>query len=297
LAAEREAKAAIVHAARREEALPKTGSTFRTGESHIDNPLNPNQYGAHRDHGPRGAVQPVTAMSSEDIGSLTRMESGALEDALNDPVELGGLATPRVAESLQARARAEGFYPDKKEVEQALVSGKLPDPIKIKKLPWQPDMFTGPRVDPRPATPMGTVDDLRTSGSVEGVEDEWRAAQRAARVDNPEGIMSLRTPGGVVGVEDKWKAAKRAVEGSKYPEGLNAFRVDPSKKLNTVEAAPGKESERETLRTRYWDKVLELRQMIVLAVTPDEKELMQDVLDRSLANYKRDFGDFPDEKV
>lgn len=58
-----------------------------------------------------------------------------------------------------------------------------------------------------------------------------------------------------------------------------------------------KEAQREVLRARCWDKIQELRQMIVLAANPGEKELMQDVLDRSLKNYKRDFGDFPAEKA
>ncbi len=300
LAAEREAKAAIAHAARRDIVRAETQPPIRTGENHIDNPINPSQYGAHLSHGPREEVLPPTAMSTENIGGLTHIESKTLEDALNNPVELGGPAVTNVttespADSLRAAVRVEGFDLDPKQVEAALVSGKLPDAIAIKKAPWQPDMFTAPKTDPLRPTPMGTIDDLRSKGKVQGVEDDWKAAQRAARVDNLEGLKSFRTPGGVVGVEDKWKAAKRAVEGSKSDEGLGAFRTKPGNRQQIVEAAPGKESQREELRARYWDKVLELRQMIVLAATPEEKELMQDVLDRSLANYKRDFGDFPVE--
>lgn len=271
----------------------------QTGDTHISNLHNPNQYGSDKSVGPRTEVRQPTPVAENGAEGL-RINPNLLEEALENPVELGGPAEAKPvkanpADSMRAAARAEDFSLDPKRVEAALVSGKLPDAIAIKKTPWQPDMFVEPKTRPLSPTPMGTPDDLRTKGKVQGVEDDWTAAQRAARVDNPEGLKSLRTPGGVVGVEDKWKAAKRAVEGSKSDEGLAAFRTKAGGSQQIIEAAPGKETQREELRARCWDKIQELRQMIVLAANPGEKELMQDVLDRSLKNYKRDFGDFPSE--
>lgn len=271
----------------------------RTGDVHISDPYNPNQYGADKPVGPRTEVRQSTPVAEDGAEGL-RINPNLLEEALENPVELGGPAvskptTVNQADSLRSAVRANDFSLDPKQVEAALVSGKLPDAIAIKKAPWQPDMFVEPKSKPLSPTPMGTPDDLRTRGKLQGVEDDWTAAKRAARVDNPEGLKSLRTPGGVVGVEDKWKAAKRAVEGSRSEEGLAAFRTKPGSKQQNVEAAPGKEAQREELRARCWDKIQELRQMIVLAADPSEKELMEDVLERSLKNYKRDFGDFPAE--
>lgn len=247
-----------------------------TGDIRISNPHNPNQYGAEHSVGPRTEVRqptPVTKDGAEDL----RINPDLLEQSLENPTELGGPAPVKSsADVLQAAARAESLYVDPKQIEAALVSGKMPDAITIKKAPWQPDMFVEPKTRPISPTPMGTRDDLLTKGRVQGVEDDWAAAKRASRVDNPEGFKSLRTMGGVKGVEGDWEAAKRAVEGSKSEQGLGVFRTTSttSEKMTAKRERVGtgiSEKRKSELRQNAEQLILGLRKLI--DATKDTAEL------------------------
>lgn len=237
-----------------------------TGDIHISNPHTPNQYGAERSVGPRTEVRKPTPVSRDGIEGL-RINPGLLEQSLENPTELGGPAKTKPVDALRAAARAESLSVDPKQVEAALTAGELPDAIAIKKTPWQPDMFTEPKTRPIDPTPMGTVADLRGSGNLEGVEDDWSAARRAAKVGTPEGIASLRTSGGIKGVEDDWQAAKRAVDGSKSEQGLGEFRTtsQASEKMAPKRERVGagmSEKRRGELRQNAERLILDLRKMI-----------------------------------
>lgn len=209
-----------------EEAIAKAK---QTGDIHIENLHNPDQYGASASVGPKTPVRESMGIAEDGFKSL-QLDKDVLENALENPTELGGPAAAR-----QALARAESLVLDPKHLEAALASGKLPDRIVIKKEPWPPDMFTEPAQKPLSPTPMGKIGDLRT-------------------------------PEGVKGVEDEWKAAKRAAEGSKSPDGLGAFLTVP-KDLKTltrkeVAAAGMGEKRKGALRRNAERLILELRKMI-----------------------------------
>jgi hypothetical protein len=262
----------------------------QTGDSHIANLYNPNQYGAEVSPGPKTAARESTRVAEDGFKSL-QIDKDALEDALANPTALGGPAEPKSADTVRAAARAESLYLDPKQVEASLTAGKLPDPIAIKKSPWQPDMFTKPRKDPMSPTPMGTVADLQTTGVRDGVEDDWTAAQRAAKVSNPEGLKSLRTPDGVTGVEDSWKAAKRAAEGSKSSEGLAAFRTARQEVGTKREiAGSGMNEKRKTeLRRNAEQMILKLRQMIDNESDENELKSMRTRLAQAEKFYDEQF--------
>lgn len=246
-----------------------------TGDTHISHLHNPIQSRAELTAGPRTPVRASMGIAEDGFKGL-QITKAALDDALANPVELGGPAQANSVSALQAAARAESMYVDPAQVEAALISGQLPDAIAIKKAPRRPDMFVEPRAKVLSPTPMGTAADLRSASKPEGVEDDWQAAQRAVKVDNHEGILTLRTPGGIQGVEDDWTATKRVVEGSKSDGGLGIFQTDPRAlkqvvpKRETVSAGMS-EKRRGELRRNAEQLILELRKMI--DTTEDAAEL------------------------
>ncbi len=274
-----------------EEAREVIKKAKQTGDSHIVNLHNPNQYGAEVSAGPKTAVRKSMRVAEDGFKSL-QIDKDTLEDALANPTALGGPAEPKSADTVRAAARAESLYVDPKQVEASLSAGKLPEPITIKKAPWQPDMFVEPKTRPLATTPMGTATDLRGDGSsMKGVEGDWDAARRAAKVDNPEGLKSLRTPKGITGVEDDWKAAKRAAEGSKSSDGLSTFRTAPKDMIVKREVAGGgmNEKRKAELRHNAEQMILKLRQMIDGESNEGELKSMRARLTQAERFYDEEF--------
>lgn len=281
----------VISPAAKEEAFGAIAKAKQTGDTHIASTHNPDQYGAEFSVGPKTTVLKSATIAEDGMKSL-QIEKDSLEAALQNPVELGGPAKkPVTVRDTSATGGTESLYADPKAVGEALVAAKLPDPIAVKKSPWQPDMFTQPKANVLSPTPMGTAADLRMTEKPKGVEDEWTAARRAAQVAEPEGMKTLRTAGGPVGVEDKWAAAKRAAEGPKSSAGLGEFRTAPKDVATPRETIGGgmtKERKAE-LRRNSEQMILNLRKMMDGTSDAAEQKSMQARLTMAEKFYDENF--------
>ncbi len=274
--------------------LPRVGQ--------VSDPIAPNRWGADQVRPPKTGYQ-ATPVSDRGLDEF-RIDPRTTEKALVDPLPAMAHHKPRydhadgMYDKQQARMRTApnanvAPLPDLRTLEGIEIEQLDPNAERDAKWQQAKENFQATDGSPVPASLRGG--ELPLASSAERLKERQRIAD--TRSAEGLGVYNGR-PAALPTENEKWESARRvAQEGDMKAVSDRVAAAERGRggqvSLGAQESA--KEATREVLRARYWDKVLELRQMIVLAATPEEKELMQDVLDRSLANYKRDFGDFPVE--
>lgn len=268
----------------------------------VSDPIAPNRWGADQVRPPKTDYQ-ATPVSDRGLDEF-RIDPRTTETALADPLPAMAHHKPRYdhAESMydkqQARKRnapnaSVVSLPDLRTLEGVEIERLDPNAERDAKWRQASENFRETDGFPVPASLRGG--ELPLASATERLKERQRIAD--ARSAEGLGVYNGR-PAALPTDDEKWEQARRAAQEEDMQAVSDRVAVAEQGRggrvsLDAKELA--KEATREALRTRYWDKVLELRQMIVLAATPEEKELMQDVLGRSMENYKRDFGDFPSE--
>lgn len=271
----------------------------------VSDPIAPNRWGADQVRPPKTDYQ-ATPVSDRGLDEL-RIDPRTTEAALANPL-------PAMAHHKPRYDHAEGMY-DKRQARMRtapaanvapLPNLKALEGVEIKQLDpkaerdaqWQQasENFQATDGSPVPASLRGG--ELPLASAAERLKERQRIAD--TRSAEGLGVYNGR-PAALPTDDEKWERARRSAQEGDMK--VASDRVAAAERGNQTDQSSlgaresAKEAQREVLRARCWDKIQELRQMIVLAANPGEKELMQDVLDRSLKNYKRDFGDFPAEKA
>ncbi len=274
--------------------LPKLG--------HVSDPIAPNRWGADQVRPPKTGYQP-TPVSDRGLDEF-RIDPRTTEAALADPQPAMAHHKPRydhadgMYDKRQARMRTMpnanvASLPDLRTLEGVEI--EQPDQNTERNAKWQQAGVNFQETDGSPVPASLRGGKLPLASAAEQLKERQRIAD--ARSAEGLGVYNGR-PAALPTDDEKWERARRAAQEGDMKAASD--RVAAAERGQNDQSSLGaresaKEADREALRLRYRDKIQELRQMIVLAATPGEKELMQDVLDRSLRNYERDFGAIPEE--
>jgi hypothetical protein len=274
--------------------LPKLGR--------VSDPIAPNRWGADQVLPPKTDYQP-TPVSDRGLDEL-RIDPRTTEAALADPRPAMAHHKPRydhtdgMYDKRQARMRTMPSATAAPLLDLRALEGvalEKSDPKTERDARWQQAESNFQETDGSPVPASLRGGKLPLASAAEQLKERQRIAD--ARSAEGLGVYNGR-PTALPTADEEWERARRAAQTADLGAASERVAAESRKGGKRIDIRPvetGKEADREALRLRYWDKIQELRQLIVLAADPSEKELMEDVLARSLKNYERDFGAIPEE--